>query len=746
MSTTHEFKRTIFSRMLLYNSILTIAITLIITSLFYLTFSKLYLTKIKDSNMQQIQQIKLSLDKEIFEPVQLIPIIHFTKVGTDKTLTIPLKTDVSNNISFIHSISTSLINLYRPYKFLDSIDMFYKNSKLIFDSGHVMYLDDITEKQTLPIWYGEYTKKNQNILWITGENTLTYVRSIPIFKKDYSGIIAININKTYISNILTCKASSNNILIVNNEGKVIVNSHNSLPIPNSDIAKFVTSDLDKDKSIIIDDDKYVVTIIPSEYNDWYYVSIESVDGFYREFESLAYTILLISVIALLVNFIITYLVTKTAHRPFKRIIQNIKSLRNTDIITGKRITEYELIDSTFNNLSSTVKDLNLAMDSNKPIIRYNLIRELINGTNSLESMTSDEMALTDLHLTKPYIFSFILDLHIDDNLKEHNRLNIIYNVISVIESSDQYSCFAIYHNNLIKGAVNYLPDDKNYLDIINTIISQLDNLLKIDYQLFIGKQLPLYLKSINDSYNSANCSLSYSFLYPERTMIIYDELNIDARKDFGSSTKVLKKLEENIKLSDINNVNFIIDGIIMSVIDGNYSITYAKNTLRDVVSRIHNTLIDMGENPIKIFGEDLRYEFQKLSNISMFDTWIKEKLLLMNTSITLRRKTLLNADSKESIITFIDSHIYDDISLEMVADAFNMRTDTFSKTFKALMGQNYSAYIKDIRMKTAVNLLINTEKSIASIAESLGYSSCQYFIKIFKSTYGQTPKQYRLNA
>jgi two-component system response regulator YesN len=40
-------------------------------------------------------------------------------------------------------------------------------------------------------------------------------------------------------------------------------------------------------------------------------------------------------------------------------------------------------------------------------------------------------------------------------------------------------------------------------------------------------------------------------------------------------------------------------------------------------------------------------------------------------------------------------------------------------------------------------LLLTTEKTTAEIAELTGFTDASYFTKTFKSTYGQTPKDYR---
>ena len=56
---------------------------------------------------------------------------------------------------------------------------------------------------------------------------------------------------------------------------------------------------------------------------------------------------------------------------------------------------------------------------------------------------------------------------------------------------------------------------------------------------------------------------------------------------------------------------------------------------------------------------------------------------------------------------------------------------------------SYSAYVQQIRLNHAEKLLISTNKSIAEIAENVGYHNKGFFYRIFKEKYGVTPKEYR---
>ena len=54
-----------------------------------------------------------------------------------------------------------------------------------------------------------------------------------------------------------------------------------------------------------------------------------------------------------------------------------------------------------------------------------------------------------------------------------------------------------------------------------------------------------------------------------------------------------------------------------------------------------------------------------------------------------------------------------------------------------------SAYISKIRIESAASMLINTNLSIAEIAEKTGFYDTSHLTKTFERTYGISPISYR---
>lgn len=97
---------------------------------------------------------------------------------------------------------------------------------------------------------------------------------------------------------------------------------------------------------------------------------------------------------------------------------------------------------------------------------------------------------------------------------------------------------------------------------------------------------------------------------------------------------------------------------------------------------------------------------------------------------------------------YIDANYADpNLSVQMVADAFSISLPYLSRIFKKEYGSGLLDYINRYRVEKAKELLRNgSEKSIATIAVSIGFSSSQTLIRAFKRYEGVTPGQYKLSV
>lgn len=83
------------------------------------------------------------------------------------------------------------------------------------------------------------------------------------------------------------------------------------------------------------------------------------------------------------------------------------------------------------------------------------------------------------------------------------------------------------------------------------------------------------------------------------------------------------------------------------------------------------------------------------------------------------------------------------VTIEALAKEYLINPTTLKSAFKAVYGTSLAAHIKKHRMEQAAKLLRETDRSVAEIAQAVGYDSQSKFAAAFKSLYQVLPREYR---
>lgn len=102
-----------------------------------------------------------------------------------------------------------------------------------------------------------------------------------------------------------------------------------------------------------------------------------------------------------------------------------------------------------------------------------------------------------------------------------------------------------------------------------------------------------------------------------------------------------------------------------------------------------------------------------------------------------------NKNAIYTAIEFINKNFNKNINLESTAKQVHLSPQYFSRYFKYNTGINFIDYLSKIRLKESKRLLIDTDKSISSIALCVGYIDPAYFSKVFTKYEGLSPNKYR---
>lgn len=152
--------------------------------------------------------------------------------------------------------------------------------------------------------------------------------------------------------------------------------------------------------------------------------------------------------------------------------------------------------------------------------------------------------------------------------------------------------------------------------------------------------------------------------------------------------------------------------------------------------------IDAQQEDFRHVKREILGKCQHCSSITSLKNLLKSTL---GTYLDMNRE-VMEAESTKPIRQaeqYIDSHYNEKIVLEDIAEIVGLNPVYFSVLFKKELGINFSAYLVNVRMEKAKEMICSTNETIAAIGERVGYKDSRYFSQIFMKTVGVKPALYR---
>ena len=115
-------------------------------------------------------------------------------------------------------------------------------------------------------------------------------------------------------------------------------------------------------------------------------------------------------------------------------------------------------------------------------------------------------------------------------------------------------------------------------------------------------------------------------------------------------------------------------------------------------------------------------------------------VLALRKHRTENRKKHQNADK---ILEYINASYHLPLINEQLAAKFHYHPNHLNSIIKAETGIPLREYIKNVRVKRAADMLLNTDKTVSEIALLCGFYDTPHFIRCFKSAMKTTPGRYR---
>lgn len=158
------------------------------------------------------------------------------------------------------------------------------------------------------------------------------------------------------------------------------------------------------------------------------------------------------------------------------------------------------------------------------------------------------------------------------------------------------------------------------------------------------------------------------------------------------------------------------------------------------VEWLYHQIIEKVALDIPWDSEALHQQIFLAQTFPMLQAVITDKLHQLKEAVANRFNQV---DIITELIQYTKKHYRDDLTLKKIGEIFSYNSAYLGKKFRKETGKNYLAFLDEVRMEKAVEILRHSNLMVYEVAELVGYSNVDYFYKKFKQYHHVSPNEFR---
>jgi len=156
------------------------------------------------------------------------------------------------------------------------------------------------------------------------------------------------------------------------------------------------------------------------------------------------------------------------------------------------------------------------------------------------------------------------------------------------------------------------------------------------------------------------------------------------------------------------------------------------------------------------FGSDAAAEAQRVRNLGSLDGADRTLELMgvlqgltrrgqcaLSLNLQLNSMSAVSRKRIAAVIAYIDRAYTSEVTLQGAASVAAMTPSSLSRYFHVHTGRRFSDYVNDMRCAAASQYLVDSEKSVASVAGACGFQNIANFNRRFRERFQMSPREYR---
>lgn len=331
-----------------------------------------------------------------------------------------------------------------------------------------------------------------------------------------------------------------------------------------------------------------------------------------------------------------------------------------------------------------------------------------------------------------------------DRLTIEKIIDIVYSCITdnvkeeLVSEKEYLSIFCLIHYEI--------ENSKNMIDMINQMLTEMtEYLIGFDqYEVTIGLGSEVYefeqIKySIAEAEKAVNNRLKLGtgrLIYAED---LSDMMSIDVKKHISKYKELYLMSIESLSVDSLKQTINEIYSEFQFTDDIDFSFCYE---IAESLIELFFENVTISDKKGDELNDYLRETYQHCNTIGKLKNLLKENLCEYLEYCMHILENELTKPIRQAV-SYIEDHYGEKIVLDDIADIVDLNPVYFSVLFKKEIGMNFKAYLLQVRMRIAKDLIRTSNMTIGAIASEVGYPDARYFSQVFTKHVGIKPALYR---
>ncbi|MEH7179330.1 AraC family transcriptional regulator [Neobacillus vireti] len=692
--------------------------------------------EIELSNINNLKNIKTLTDNRLKELEKTASLISYNpKLAPYMIEKNEFQSDAIKQLEKYKETSSIIRELY----------LFYQNHQLVYSSKGLMTKEIFLKYRSSfqnpdqallanEIMNADFPQVSANLKLFSHQPVFLY--PLTSGSGNSNGTLLLQLDETFFEDMLRNSLGSfeGNVFILNQNNEMIETYANGKDssLDSADIEKIVKNQSGISE-IKINNVNYSIATVKSETSSWSFVTVIPTEQFFIKVSEFKTFILLVIAFIVIATSIISIYISFRQYGPIKKLIDFVQG-KDTDYQATNK-NEFDSLQKSIENVFINHEVLHDKFAKQEPLIRDQCLIMLLQGQMKAVDHAKELFESFQLNFDNGYFFVMtaslpklhLSDIHLEELECMANQLLTDTNVYEVELINDNVLAF------IVKSKNNHLADKQQFLDKFEQMLLELEPSAIIGVgETYKGKE------QINRSFIEASAAHESGKVTEKQGITSFSAMK-ESQASLWLPKEHLLKLSHSYKQGNAEIAKESTKSLFQWLKQHHSSILLFRHMKYDIINTILKTVTEA----------DINFNLEKIYYLTDIDSLdlLEEKLAQFTDEICIEiNKNKENQKNvlQSNIFKYITEHFNQyDLSLENLANEFNLSTSYLSRFIKEETNITFSQYVWELRLNEVKKQLIETKLPVKDIISEVGYIDVPNFTRKFKTTVGITPGEYR---